>query len=196
MKNKILIIILLLSAGLFSAQNSKNLLNETILKIVKAYQNKDAKTINSFVDKNWGITFIYQPGAHTALSTVDKIDFKKPIPDYLPYSFSMKETKVIHANTKTEFDCSTEKFNVKDGIYYEKVTSKNSIATINDFNIKNSGKEFGIDRKLVREISSGAIKVTAFGGNRPMDNTFVFYLTPKNGKWILTAIDRFEVCSA
>lgn len=195
MKNKLLIIILLISAGLLSAQNSKNLLNETILKIVKAYQNKDAKTINSFVDKNWGITFIYQPGAQPALSTVDKIDFKKPIPDYLPFGFSMKETKVIHANTKTEFDCSTEKFNVKDGIYYEKVTNKNSIENINNDIIKYIGKDAGIDRKLVREISAGAIKVSAINNENDAD-AFIFYLTPKNGKWYLTAIDRFEVCSA
>lgn len=194
MKNyKKFLFLALLLASVFSFAQKKKELNETILKIVEAYKSKDEKTMNSFINKDWGLTFVFQRGVFTTFSTESRFSFAKPVPEYLPYQFEMKPTKQIKLNKKINFSCETEKWNASQGIYYLPVNEQYNIARTNKSLKKIAGEEFGIDNKLAEEITQNSIVVIAVGESQ---DAFIFYLTPKNGKWYLTAIDRFEVCGA
>lgn len=190
---KKVLFLVLMSFSFLSFGQKKSKLNEIILKIVEAYQNKDEKTLNSFIHKDWGLTFVFHRGAMPTLSWKKKIVFEEPVPEYLPYGFQMKPTQQIKLHKKIRFSCETEKWNVPQGIYYLPVNKEYNVARISKLLKQIESEEFGIDDVLAEEITNKAIVVIAVGENQ---DAFIFYLTPKNEKWYLTAIDRFEVCSA
>lgn len=167
----------------------KTTLETTIISVIKAYQNKDEKTLNSFINKDLGITFLYRRGASDNLSIVEKISFAKPIPEYFPYINQIDTDYKISKTTLPVYSCDTENWDKPPGIY------------IDTDHIDHSLSETAISENIWSDIQIEKLKnleknshlIIVIDKNQ-ID--FIFYLTRINDKWYLSAIDRNEVCTA
>ena len=81
---------------------NENTLENAIITTIKAYQNKDEKTLNELVLKDFGIVFLHIPGAMPQYSISDKISFEKPEPADFPFgNISQQTTKLNLKNYLT-----------------------------------------------------------------------------------------------
>lgn len=173
----------------------ENEMNNTIIKIVKAYQKKDENTLNSLIYKDYGLTFLFARGVADNISTAKQISFKEPVPEYLPYDTNFKTQYLINETSSPVFSCETESWNKPSGIYVDMMSNDKFLSTIATNENKLTEETIWNEKeiKLFEEIERKSHKVTLIGKNQ---ETFIFYIAKINNKWYLTAIDRFEVCSA
>lgn len=170
-------------------------MRETITGIIKAYQTRDEKTLNSYVYKNYGIIFLFRRGAFDNITKMAKISFQEPMPEYFPYETDLVTDYKISDTELPEFSCATERWNKPPGIYVDSKTTGANFSTIakneNELIQENSWPEE--DLRFFREVESKSHEVIVLDKNYV---TFVFYIAYIDGRWYLTAIDRYEVCSA
>ncbi|ADQ83013.1 hypothetical protein J5295_08735 [Riemerella anatipestifer] len=212
MKGKIIISILLLL--FISCQNSK-FVNEgkptsvkeigfsekgtemqtVIINIIKAYQNKDEKALNKLIPKKFGITFLYRMGAQDHIANVKKISFAKPVPSYLPFDPNIITDYKITQEKLPIFSCETESWNKPAGIYIDLNQKESLFSEIAKFENANFDENPWSDSevKKLEIIERNSHKVIVIGQNQ---KEFIFYIGYFDNIWYLTAIDRFEVCSA
>ncbi|HCN47722.1 MAG TPA: hypothetical protein DIT10_01250 [Chryseobacterium sp.] len=173
----------------------KDEMKDMVIKIVKAYQRKDENTLNSLVYKNYGLTFLFARGVADNISTTKKISFNEPVPEYLPYDTNFETQYLINETGSPVFSCETESWNKPSGIYVDMTTNDKFLSTIaiNENKLTEETIWNKKDIQLFEEIERKSHKVTLIGKNQ---EAFIFYIAKINNKWYLTAIDRFEVCSA
>ncbi|MCT3943558.1 hypothetical protein HZQ28_05165 [Elizabethkingia anophelis] len=173
----------------------ENEINDTIIKIVKAYQKKDENTLNSLIYKDYGLTFLFARGVSDNISTAKRISFNEPVPEYLPYETNFETQYLINETDSPVFSCETESWNKPSGIYVDMTSNDKFLSTIAISENKLTEETIWNEKeiKLFEEIERKSHKVTLIGKNQ---ETFIFYIAKINNKWYLTAIDRFEVCSA
>ena len=187
------ILILLLSSIAFSSSASDNNLDKTIIKVVKAFKEKDATTLNGLINEDIGLIVLFRRGIPDEFSRTDKIDFKKPIPEYLPY-FDFSTDNEIKYQTLPYFDCDSMKWS-KTGIYCDTTQIDNLLSTTAQQLEKNKGEKVPdseIEEFVRIENKSRRIVLADNDGGE-----LVFYLTIIENKWYLTILDRVSSdCSA
>ena len=170
-------------------------LDEAIVEIIKAYQQKDNVKINSYINKKYGITFLYARGAFNNIGTSEDFSFAQPVPDYLPYVVDFKTNYKITHSTLPEFDCGTETWNKPVGIYVDTKKHDKTLSSVAKSEVEYIDKDAWSNAEIMNfeEIENNSHKVILISKDQ---DAFIFYVAPIDGKYYLTAIDRFEVCSA
>ena len=198
MNSKYLIVIFLISGLLFSFQ-SKEIMNDsseleiTIIQVVKAFKEKDEKTLNNLILKEKGLIVLFRRGVFDEYSKTDKIDFNNPVPEYLPYSDFSTDYKLTFDSLPV-IDCNTMKWS-KNGLFCDTTTIDNLLSTTAR-NLKKY-REDNIPELEIKafeklEKSSRRIVLSDNDGGE-----LIFYLTLINDKWKLTILDRVSSdCSA
>ena len=181
------------------AQEINKPLEEMIISTIKAYQNRDEKTLNKLILKDFGIAFVFRRGVMDEFDFSNKISFAKPIPDYLPFDYNLiiPDYK-IHFEKLPTFDCESEKWNKPHGIYCDTTNRDNILSYIAEFRNENiEGNYSAAEIKKFKEIEKRSYQVIVISkGEMTYPNVFVFYVTLYGKKWYLTIINRFEACSA
>jgi len=196
MKQKLIIlsIIALISSGCGQSQETNKSLEEVIIKTIKAYQNKDEKTLNKLILNDFGIAFVYRRGVMDEFDISKKISFNNPIPKYLPYDINFEIDYKINFEELPDFSCDTEEWDKPHGIYCDTTINIKILSYIAKFRNENFESNFSdAEIKKFEEIESKSHQIIVLGKK---GNEFIFYLTFINNKWYLTIIDRFEACSA
>jgi len=178
---------------LFSLNTNGNDFEKTIIKVVKAFKEKDAFTLNCFINRKEGLLVLFRSGIPDEYLKTDIIDFRKPIPTYLPYSDFSTDYKIKYQFLPI-FDCGSMKWS-KSGLYCDTLnrdfllssTAKNLEA---NKGIKVPDEE--IQKFVELENRSRRIVLTDKDGGE-----LIFYLTIIDKKWYLTILDRVSSdCSA
>lgn len=193
-----IIFLLVLAFGFESAfadsvnmdKQTKKSLDIAVAKVLEAFKTQDQKAINTLVDNKIGIYVIFRRGIMDEFAHADSINFKSPIPEYLPYSYPEKRYYSMRYKKAPTFSCATEKWSdwgliIDTGNKYN-VLSSIAMAQKKYNNIKYTAKEF--DRYKDTERRSFKVVATA--------DDFVFYMILLDGKWYLSILDRVEYCSA
>lgn len=161
-------------------------LTETINMVLKAYQNKDAATLNKLVNPAWGIYIVYRPGASDNFAIIDSIDFKNPEPHYYEFE-DFKTTATLSYAPLPTFDCGTEKWS-KNGLFCDSTANPTTLSQIADFMQTYNEAKYSEDQlQKIKNIEKSSFRVIATGEGYL---SFIFQLTLLDGKWYLTLIDR------
>lgn len=200
MKSLLILLSLIIVFPSINKKESENSLENAIIEVVKAWQNKDEETLNKLISNEFGVTYLYRMGVGGKIGHSERISFKNPVPDYLPYDFNLilNDYKIIHKASPI-FNCDTQKWNKPTGIYCDNILTKNRPSEISKeinqfFDGNYSKKEIEYFENL--EKKSRRIVIISDDENT-YPNSLVFYLTLDNDDWYLTAIDRItDDCSA
>jgi len=172
-------------------------LEEIIVKTIKAWQNKDEKTLNKLILKDFGIAFLYKPGAFVRIAVYDRILFDNPDAEYtyMPHDFQFESDYKINFEELPDFDCDKYEWNKPIGIYCDiKNIDKKLSTTAKEGNEFLENVNWPANKiKKFEEIELKSHKIVVTGKE---DNVFAFYVTFWENKWYLTVIDRLEPCSA
>lgn len=170
-------------------------LDEAIVEIIKAYQQKDNAKINSYINKKYGITFLFARGAFNNIATSEDFSFAQPVPEYLAYVVDFKTNYKITHSILPEFDCGIETWNKPEGIYVNITKHDKTLSSVAKSEVEYINKDAwsNAEIKNFEDIENKSHKVILINENQ---DAFIFYVAPIDGKYYLTAIDRFEVCSA
>ncbi len=193
MKKHFIISLFLFTLCISTQAQDKKSLKKAIYTTLKAFETKDEKALNSMILKDFGLAIIYRRGVLDNLTITDHISFNQPIPEYLPYDTGFKITAKIYDESLPEFDCEKEQFSKKPGIYTDFNQVDHSLSTIAE--AENAYLEANwtpAQLERLKEIEKNSRKVIAYNEN----GVLIFFLTWVNNQWYLTALDRFEVCSA
>jgi len=171
-------------------------LEATIIKTIKAYQNKDEETLNNLILKDFGIAIMHKPGVMDVFDFFDKISFNSPVPEYYPYYTDLKIDYKINFEKLPKFSCDTEKWNKPFGIYCDTTSTDKMLSRT----AKNMNEYLEAGFWSVKQIQKIEIleknrhfKIIVLGKD---GYYFKFFLTFKEDKWHLTIIDRTDYCSA
>lgn len=171
-------------------KQTKKSLDIAVVKVLKAFKTQDQKAINTLVNKKIGVYIIFRRGIMDEFAHADSINFKSPIPEYLPYSHPERRYYSIRHKKAPTFSCATEKWSdwgmVVDTTNKYNVLSSIAMAQKKYNNIEYTNKELGVYKKVEQQ----SIKVVATADD------FVFYMILLDGKWYLSILDRAEYCSA
>lgn len=190
---KHIILIPLFCGIVFSFKTNENEFEKTLLKIIKAFKEKDASTFNGQINNDIGLVVLFRRGIPNEFSRTDKIDFKKPVPEYLPY-FDFSTDYKIKYQALPVFDCDSMKWS-KTGIYcdttqidYLLSTTARHLEAYKGVKVPDSE----IEEFIKIENKSRRIVLTDNDGGE-----LIFYLTLIDNKWYLTILDRVSSdCSA
>jgi hypothetical protein len=185
-------------------------LEEAIHKITSAYSNKDMKTLNSFVLKDFGVGIISRPGSTNLMYLYRELDSENSLggernselpPDELERELSSKLSPEgvedrfsfcdklgggkIHFGVLPSYDC--EEWDKPAGIYSAEVRPE--LAKLAKITNEFVGDEIISEKamKKLREIDGKIHKVIALSGEGCV---FAFYLSYLNNKWYLVAVDK------
>ncbi|MDY3537905.1 hypothetical protein PG275_07820 [Riemerella anatipestifer] len=134
-------------------------------------------------------------GAQDNIANVKKISLAKPVPNYLPFDPNIITDYKITQEKLPIFSCETESWNKPAGIYMDLNQKESLFSEIAKFENANFDENPWSDSevKKLEIIERNSHKVIVIGQNQ---KEFIFYTGYFNNIWYLTAIDRFEVCSA
>ena len=176
-----------------SAQKESDNLENTIVKVIKAFKEKDELTLNKLVIKEKGLITIFRRGVFDEYQKSEKINFENPVPEYLPYFDFSTDYNVAFESLPT-FDCDSLKWS-KTGLFCDKNKTNRLLS-----NTAKSLKEYRKDKISEKEIQSfeelekSSQRIILIDNN---EGELIFHLTFINKKWYLTIIDRVTSdCSA
>ncbi|MEI6123569.1 MAG: hypothetical protein WCQ95_08055 [Bacteroidota bacterium] len=198
MKKKLLpcIIILLLCGMMYSCGKRKansETLEQTIVKVAKAFQEKDTAIINSLILKEKGLIVLFRIGTFDQYTQIKTFDFSQLTPGFAPIASFKTDFKVRFESLPT-FDCDKMKWS-KSGIYCD-TTFRDKLLSETATNLKTYGGDTisakGIESFVELEKTSRRIVLSDTEGG-----ALVFYLSLIHNKWYLTLLDRVTSdCSA
>ena len=168
-------------------------LENTILKVVKAFKEKDQAKLNQFVSKENGIITLFRRGVFDEYQKSDKVDFENPVPKYLPYFDFSTDLKLSFESLPT-FDCDKMEWS-KTGLFCDTTKVDNLLSKT-----ARSLKKYRNDNISEKEIES--FKILEKESHRIVlcdenEGELIFYLTFVDNKWCLIIIDRVTSdCSA
>ena len=176
-----------------SAQKESDNLENTIVKVIKAFKEKDELTLNKLVIKEKVLITIFRRGVFDEYQKSEKINFENPVPEYLPYFDFSTDYNVAFESLPT-FDCDSLKWS-KTGLFCDKNKTNRLLS-----NTAKSLKEYRKDKISEKEIQSfeelekSSQRIILIDNN---EGELIFHLTFINKKWYLTIIDRVTSdCSA
>lgn len=176
-----------------SAQKKSDNLENTIIKVVKAFKEKDASTLNELISKENGLITLYRRGVFDQYEKTKIVDFENPVPEYLPYFDFSTDLKLSFESLPT-FDCDNVKWN-KIGIFCDTTKIDNLLS--NTAKNLNKYRNDNISKKEIEsfeKLEKNSHRIILSDGK---EGELIFYLTLIDGKWYLTIIDRVTTdCSA
>ncbi len=170
-------------------------LKAAIIKIIKAFQNRDENTLNSLIYKDFAFTVIYCQGIYPNLVSIPKISFDNPVPDFLGSSYDSDiatEDKVDYTLNLIKFegsDANKNRWKKRPGIYIDTQYRDNFLSS----KAKLFNESFGGDMWSLKEIAAfeeiekHSCKVVLIDNDL---ESFTFYVAQMGKEWYLTAIDR------
>lgn len=187
----ILMMLILIPFGSIQAQSEK--LDISIIEIIKAFDSKDSDKINQYIHPDYGLIVLFRRGVMDEFEKADKIDFKNPVPEYLPY-FPFKLDLKIKYQTLPTHDCDSENWN-KIGLYCD-TTRRDNLLSKTALNL-NEYRDENIPIKKIQDfkiLESKSRRIVLIDNE---DGELIFYITLINNKWYLTILDRVSSdCSA
>lgn len=202
MYSRILILIFFINFNCSSQNSNKqndhlivNDFENTVYTILDLYNAKNEKELNRYIHSDLNIYYLFRRGAHDNLMVADKIDFKNPIPEYLPYDeFNYQNKLAIQYDKSPNYSCDDLSWNINNGIFVDTITvdKKRSEIAIDENKYElNIWSQSELDKlNKIEESSKKVICINDKG------NEIILYLSLYKGKWYLTGIDRFESCTA
>lgn len=177
-------ILILIPFERIQAQSDK--LDNSIIDIIKAFNSKDSDKINRYIHPDYGLIILFRRGVMDEFEKTYKIDYKNPVPEYLPY-FPFKLDLKIKYQTVPTYDCDLEKWS-KIGLYCDTtlrddLLSKTAL-NLNEYRDENIPIEKVLDFKTIESKSRRIVLIDNEGGE------LIFYITLINNKWYLTILDR------
>lgn len=188
------ILFLLLNIHCFTFAQTNDF-SAAVWQVIDGFNQQDNRKINSLIDERKGVIVLTRLGVIERLELSQKIDFKKPIPEYLPYSgVSPPIPKEIKAGNLPQYNCDNDSWS-KVGIYFVESNQDALFMRIVDFLIQfNEAKIEQVQYQYYRFINENSRRVVAVDSE---GNALVFYLTKIKDNWYLTIIDRVsDDCSA
>ena len=176
-----------------SAQKESDNLENTIVKVIKAFKEKDELTLNKLVIKEKGLITIYRRGVFDEYQKSEKINFENPVPEYLPYFDFSTDYNVAFESLPT-FDCDSLKWS-KTGLFCDK-NKTNRLLSNTAKNLKEYRKDKISEKEIqsFEELEKSSQRIILIDNN---EGELIFHLTFINKKWYLTIIDRVTSdCSA
>tara|TARA_R110001592_G_scaffold234658_2_gene492281 strand:- start:5319 stop:5903 length:585 start_codon:yes stop_codon:yes gene_type:complete len=180
----ILSILILIPFKKIQAQSDN--LENSIIEIIKAFDFNDSDRINQFIHPDYGLIVLFRRGVIDEFQKTKKIDFKNPVPKYLPY-FTFKLDVNIKYQTLPSHDCDSENWN-KIGLYCDTnqrddLLSKTAL-NLNLYRDENIPIKTIQNFKTLESKSRRVVLIDNDGGE------LIFYITLINNKWYLTILDR------
>ena len=168
-------------------QNTKDPAPEqAIVKVIKAFKEKDAATLNKMISPETGVTVFFRNGVFNQYEKTYTIDFENPVPHYYAYPDFSTDYKVQFKSLPT-YSCDTNAWS-KTGIYVD--TTKTDHFPSNA--LKSLKKYAEID---IPESEISAFEALEEKSHRVVladdeGNDLMFYITLIDHKWYLTFLDR------
>lgn len=169
--------------------------NNTILQVIAGFNQQDAAKINTLLHKKIGIIVLFRIGAELgSLQQQDSIDFKYPIPEYLPYTTLGKVSNKIYNAPLPHVNCDNNRWS-KQGIYYNTLAKDKLFMNIVNYQTQYNDVVFNKKTlEIYRMLNNQSRRIVAVDEN---GDALVFYLTYINRRWYLTILDRVsDDCSA
>jgi hypothetical protein len=155
-----------------------------ILTIINAFEKKDEKTINEFINPSIGFYIIPGPGTFLHFEKLDKINFTNPYIKYHKFG-NFKETKyqIIQTDKFPQYSCENQKWD-KYGLFLIRGNS-NIFNKILQKQIFGGQKIEANSNEIAKKIDS--ITETVFLTKKNSD--IIFGFTKINGQIALTYLD-------
>ena len=186
-----------------NSSDTQLMLEDMIIKTIKALQNRDEAAINQLLHKDFGIVLLTRPGAHEVVIIRNKIAFSNPPPGFLfmPAGAPVVEYKVRFEELPV-FDCDDAwEWNKLSGIYCQaNDISKNFLSPSR---IAKSLVEADLitlpaaEIKKLEQLESKSFHYTiaVIGKTTDQFDFLNFTFTLIDGKWYLTIINMVEPCA-
>ncbi len=194
MRNTIFIILTILILIPFERiQAQSDNIENSIFEIIKAFDSKDSDKLNQYIHPNYGLIVLFRRGVMDEFEKTNKVDFKNPVPEYLPY-FPFKLDLKIKYQTLPTYNCDSEKWN-KIGLYCD-TTLRDDLLSKTALNL-NKYRDENIPLGTINDfqiIESKSRKIVLIDNE---DGELIFYITLIDNKWYFTILDRVSSdCSA
>lgn len=192
--------------GMFSMSASAALtLEETARQVIMGFQHKDAKLINSLIDKKTGLYVLYHRGASLDYEHLTQIDFNRPVPEYLYWPSAgdhIPRDDEFDRKTTPHFDCADKMRWDRTGYFISKYDDDHQLSGNMAWTRKySSGKSTTSEADIAaaRKLERWTVRVVAAPEKPSQGDGMVFYLSqiPDFGSnWYLTVVDQFIDCGA
>lgn len=181
---KLSLYLVLASSSYLNAQPSSDL-SESIQQIVRAYQEKDSESLNSYVHPDIGIKTVFRRGVYEVIDQQTTFDFNNPVPEVNPYP-QLKEAFDLEFAKLPVYSCDTGWSKV--GLYCD-TTFRDSILSYSAKLVVEGRGDHIPEQKIeaykqLEAISWKIIWAESSGGE------FIFYLSLIQGKWYISIVDR------
>ncbi|KGE14729.1 hypothetical protein [Sphingobacterium deserti] len=157
-------------------------MTEVITRFTRAYLSQDSEKANALIHPDLGLYIIYRPGAMDNYQQVERLDFKKPVPEHFPYT-SFENDYVLSFAELPHYDCGGEKWD-KLGFFCDSTKQANQLAQITAFK-----QEFEqIDATTVntiKELEKDSYRVILTNAEN-----LIFHIKKYKGSWYVTVLDR------
>ncbi len=182
----ILISTLTLTSSTTTCNTEEDNLAKSVAKVIKAFNEKDATTLNQMIHKDYELAVIFRSGVFNQYEITNKIDFNKPVPKYITYPNNLNEKLAITYETLPTYSCDTYKWN-KQGLYCDKNTRNNLLSRTAENIVKyDLGNVPAETIEKYREIESKSVRIVLVDEN---DGELIFYLTLVDKKWYISILD-------
>ena len=176
--------------------NKGSSLTMAIGETIEAWRSRDENRLNSLVSPDFGLVFIYQPGAARTMTIAGGISFDKPVPGYLTYLTRIAVEGGVRFEELPEFDCDEWEWSKPSGIYCDTLRTDTGLSDIAKFENKYENRGWTAAQiARMEEVERLSHKVVVVSRDGDEDD-FTFYLSWLDGRWCLVAIDRDEKCGA
>ncbi|TDS14942.1 hypothetical protein [Sphingobacterium paludis] len=157
-------------------------MTEVITRFTRAYLSQDNEKANALIHPELGLYIIYRPGAMDAYKHVDRLDFKKPVPEHFPYTTFQNDYVLSFAETP-HYDCGGEKWD-KLGFFCDTTKQANQLAQITAFQ-----QEFEqVDPSTVSNIK--ALEKDSYRVVLTNAENLIFHIKKFEGSWYVIVLDR------
>ena len=171
-------------------------LTAAIRETIEAWQNRDEQRLTSLVSPDFGLVFIYQPGAARTMTIAGGISFDKPVPRYLAYLTRITVEGGVRFEELPEFDCDEWEWSKPPGIYCDTLRTDTVLSDIAKFENEYENRGWTAAQiARMEEVERLSHKVVVVSRDGDEDDV-TFHLSWLAGRWCLVAIDRDEKCGA
>ncbi|MCB0374921.1 MAG: hypothetical protein KDD04_03285, partial [Sinomicrobium sp.] len=162
----------ILSASCQHSASGNAALEKSIANVIEAFKNKDAKTINAMIHKDYGLTIIFRTGVFDEYKTIPGIDFDNPLLKNWPYPVAASGSDIKY-ETLPVFDCESESWS-KQGLYCD-LTQRDDLLSRTVYNLEKYAEipaPPGVIEKF-KEIEGKSHRIVLIDND---DKALIFYL--------------------
>ena len=165
-------------------------LEATVIKVIRAFEQKDSATINQLIYRMQGLAIIYTPGSASNYEKVNDFSFDKPIPYYRPYEYNAITDYKLKYEILPEFTCGAMGWD-KTGFYCDTLRRNHSLSSIakyiTEYNIAVEDEaKMSVEIARFEEMERHSHRIILATD----DADLIFHLTLIDGKWYLSVLDR------